>query len=63
MERISRIEYAMLSAELAAKRSTCLKLKVGAVATIDNRIIASGYNGVLSGFEPTTGLDEDGEYL
>lgn len=34
-----------------AKRSTCLRKKVGAVLTIDCRILSHGYNGVLSGLE------------
>jgi len=50
----------METATLVSKRSSCLKLQVGAVAVLDNRVIASGYNGVLPGFEPTTGYDEDG---
>lgn len=34
--------------ELASTRSTCLRRSVGAVIVKDNRIIASGYNGVPS---------------
>ena len=60
MPRISRQQLNMETATLVSKRSSCLKLQVGAVAVLDNRVIASGYNGVLPGFEPTTGYDEDG---
>jgi dCMP deaminase len=35
----------MEMAELAAKRSTCLRRKVGAVLVKDKRILATGYNG------------------
>ena len=36
-------------AELARKRSTCLRRGVGAVIVKDNRVIATGYNGVPKG--------------
>lgn len=36
-------------ATLTAVRSTCPRRSVGAVVTIDNRIIGTGYNGSLSG--------------
>lgn len=32
-----------------ARRSTCLRKKVGAVVVMDRRIISHGYNGVVSG--------------
>ncbi|MFQ3548688.1 MAG: deaminase [Armatimonadota bacterium] len=35
--------------EIIAKRSTCLRKRVGAVITIDHRILSHGYNGVPSG--------------
>jgi len=35
--------------EAIAKRSTCIRKKVGAVITIDHRILSHGYNGVPSG--------------
>ena len=38
----------MSHANLAAKRSTCLRLQTGAVLVKDNRIISEGYNGVVS---------------
>ena len=45
MNRPSWNEYFMEMAELAAKRSTCLRRKVGAVLVKDKRILATGYNG------------------
>jgi len=38
-------EYFMDMAELARKRTTCLRRGVGAVIVKDNRVIATGYNG------------------
>lgn len=43
--RISRAVMFMEMAKLAAKRSTCFRLNVGAVVTVDNRIVSIGYNG------------------
>ena len=34
-----------------AKRATCLRRKIGAVITIDHRILSHGYNGVPAGHE------------
>ena len=39
----------MEMAELARQRSTCLRRGVGAVIVKDNRVIATGYNGVPKG--------------
>ena len=36
-------------AKVAAKRSTCLRRSVGAVAVRDKRILATGYNGAPTG--------------
>lgn len=36
-------------ANIAAKRSTCFRLNVGAVITVDNRIVSIGYNGTPPG--------------
>ena len=47
--RPQRDEYFMSLAYLAAERSTCTRRKVGAVIVKDNRVIATGYNGVPSG--------------
>ncbi|HDI83297.1 MAG TPA: cytidine deaminase [candidate division WOR-3 bacterium] len=50
MDRPSWDEYFMEITELVAKRSTCLRRKVGAVVVKDKRILTTGYNG------PPTGL-------
>jgi dCMP deaminase len=42
-------EYFMDIADLVAKRSTCLRRQVGAVAVKEKRILATGYNGAPSG--------------
>lgn len=47
--RISWEEYFMNIAELIAKRSTCLRRKVGAVMVKDKRILSTGYNGAPKG--------------
>jgi dCMP deaminase len=52
--RIGRDGLFMGVAELFAKRSTCLRAKVGAVAVRDNRIVATGYNGAPQGFPHCT---------
>jgi len=44
-------EYFMEMAEVVRKRSTCLRRAVGAVIVLDNRIMATGYNGVPVGIE------------
>ena len=42
-------EYFKQLTQLTATRSTCKKLHVGCIITIDNHIIAQGYNGYLPG--------------
>ncbi len=42
-------DYFLNIAFLVASRSTCIRRHVGAVAVKDHRIIATGYNGPLSG--------------
>lgn len=49
MGRPSWDEYFMEMAEVAEKRSTCIRRSVGAVIVKDNRIMATGYNGVPTG--------------
>lgn len=49
--RMSWEEYFINIAQLAAQRSTCLRRQVGAVAVRDNRVLATGYNGVPSGIK------------
>lgn len=52
--RISGDEYFMGVAELASKRSTCIKRQVGAVLVKDGHIISTGYNGAPSGISHCT---------
>lgn len=49
MNRPNWNEYFFEMASLVAKRSTCLRRKVGAIAVLDKRILATGYNGPVSG--------------
>ena len=49
--RPSWSEYFLEMAALVAKRSTCLRRQVGAVAVKDGRIIATGYNGAPVDFK------------
>ena len=51
MNRPNWDEYFMQMAEVAEKRSTCTRRKVGAVIVKDNRIMATGYNGVPTGIQ------------
>lgn len=60
MNRISRTELYLETAKLFARRSSCLKKQVGCVIVKNKRIIATGYNGVLPGMPPSSGLDDDG---
>lgn len=50
-ERPSWDEYFMEMAELAGKRSTCLRRQVGSVVVMNRRVLATGYNGALPGLE------------
>ncbi|MFQ8686856.1 MAG: deoxycytidylate deaminase [Anaerotignaceae bacterium] len=49
MKRISWDEYFMSMAELASKRSSCLRRQVGAVIVKNNQVLATGYNGAPKG--------------
>lgn len=49
MKRLSWNEYFMEMAELASKRSTCTRRKVGAVIVRDNQVLSTGYNGCPKG--------------
>ena len=42
-------EYFMEIADVVAKRSNCVSRKVGAVITVDNQIVSTGYNGAPKG--------------
>lgn len=44
MKRASHDEVFMLMARLASYRGSCDRKRVGAVITLNNRIVASGYN-------------------
>lgn len=50
-KRLKWEQYFMLNAHLISMRSTCNRLKVGAVLVKNNRIISTGYNGGISGDE------------
>lgn len=51
MNRKSWEHYFLEISQLVAKRSTCIRRKVGAVIVKDKHIIATGYNGVPSGID------------
>lgn len=48
-KRIPWDQYSMLQAVLLSLRSTCTRLSVGAILVRDQRMIAGGYNGSVSG--------------
>ena len=48
-KRIPWDQYFMLQAVLLSLRSTCTRLSVGAILVRDQRMIACGYNGSVSG--------------
>ena len=50
-ERPSYDEYFMEMAHLVAKRSTCLRRKVGAILVKDKHILSTGYNGAPKGLK------------
>jgi len=58
--RLTRHKYFISIAKLSAERGTCNRAKVGAVATQDNRIIMSAYNGSPSG---AGHCDDVGHYI
>lgn len=53
-KRINTHEYFMAIALLASLRSTCVRRKVGCVAVKDKHVIATGYNGAISGMDHCT---------
>lgn len=59
-DRISRHNLFREMAILMSHRSSCMKTAVGAVLVRDNRIIACGYNGVLSKEQHSKGMDDQG---
>jgi len=51
MNRISSHQYFLEIASTIAKRSTCLRHKVGCIFVKDNQILSTGYNGAARGLE------------
>lgn len=51
MNRPDWNEYFMEFANLAKRRSTCLRRQVGAVIVKDKRVVSTGYNGAPSGLD------------
>lgn len=54
IEEISRVDwdsYFMMIAEQVASRGTCNRKQVGCILVKDKRILATGYNGSISGTE------------
>jgi dCMP deaminase len=51
MTRPAKDEYFMEIAQVVSKRSTCLRIHVGAVIVKNGQIISTGYNGAPHGFE------------
>ena len=51
MQRIEWKDYFFGFADLASKRSTCLRRQIGAVLVKDNMVIATGYNGTPRGLK------------
>ena len=49
MTRPNWDEYFKEIVKITSKRSPCERLKVGCILVKDNRIIAQGYNGYISG--------------
>lgn len=56
MKRPAWDEYFLKMAMLVSERSTCLRLKVGAVIVKDKQILATGYNGAGKGMKDCTEL-------
>ena len=50
-DRPSYDEYFMEMAHVVAKRSTCLRRKVGAILVKDRHILSTGYNGAPKGLK------------
>lgn len=58
--RLSWDEYFLRQAELVAQRSSCDRAQVGAVITVDNACIATGYNGGVAGLD---NCDDVGHFM
>lgn len=59
LTRVSEQWVHMNTAFLWAERGTCSRLQVGAVLVRDGRIIATGYNGNVSGVDHCVHLDDE----
>ena len=55
-------EYFKEMVQVTCKRSPCNRLKVGCLLVKDNRIVAQGYNGFLSGC-PHVSIIRDNQYI
>lgn len=60
--RTTRPQMFMEIAQTVAKRSTCMRLNVGAVLVKGRSIVAIGYNGVPNGAAHCTGNDCPGKH-
>ena len=49
MERVSKHNYYLDIAQAVAKRSTCLRMKYGAIIVKEDSIVSTGYNGAPRG--------------
>lgn len=58
MTRPSFDEYWMDIARVVATRSTCIRRQIGAVITIDNLVVATGYNGSCSKLENCSDIQQ-----
>lgn len=58
VERPSWDEYFMSMAIMASMRSTCSRLRVGAVIVVDNQVVGTGYNGAPSGMKHCRHVDD-----
>ncbi len=56
IKRPSWDEYFMEIADVVRKRSTCIRRKVGALVVMNKRILATGYNGTVSGLTHCTDI-------
>lgn len=61
--RPSRVQTYMDCAQAWAKRSTCMRLNVGAVIVVNRNIVSHGYNGAPSSKPHCTGNDCPGKFL
>lgn len=57
--RLDWDDYWLGVARAVAKRSTCPRLSVGCVVTLDNKIVTTGYNGARTGLAHCTDVGCD----